>query len=217
MSRLTSGSMVSRTSPRASTAPQKLSMEASCGAGVPAGAAAAVMTRAKCATRASRAGVPVGGAPERAGALFWFVLVATATTAATPPVAPGELYPPPPPGAAFLAAPFDGTVGEGGGLGFDAGRRFRLFDEISRALLSLGNQSRALLTCFTQVVGGLLGSLLELQPTALSGREAISDGLLPGLDGQQQRRPDELRGEPDEDREGDGLCDQGEVDVHLRS
>ena len=54
----------------------------------------------------------------------------------------------------------------------------------------------------------------RLLAALLAGGEAVGDLLLARLDRAHQRRPDELRREPDEGRERDRLHDQRQVDVH---
>src|SRR5437870_8957969 len=55
---------------------------------------------------------------------------------------------------------------------------------------------------------------LELPPALLARGQAVRDLLLALLDRAHQRRPDEFDREPDEKREGEGLRDQREVEVH---
>src|SRR5205814_3460450 len=54
----------------------------------------------------------------------------------------------------------------------------------------------------------------QVAPALLARGEAVGDLLLAPLDRTHQRRPDEFDREPDEKREGEGLRDQGEVEVH---
>ena len=56
--------------------------------------------------------------------------------------------------------------------------------------------------------------LFEILLAALGGGEAFGDLLLPRVDRTHERRPQELHRHPDENREGDRLRDEREVDVH---
>src|SRR4030065_179156 len=51
----------------------------------------------------------------------------------------------------------------------------------------------------------------------LAGGQAVGDGLLAFFQRLHDRRPHELHAEPHEQDEGDGLPDQGCVDIHFRT
>src|SRR2546425_628099 len=99
----------------------------------------------------------------------------------------------------------------GFGVGPGDGRRFehlrlaslRRTDDLADALARLG-----------ELFVRALARRLELPPALLARGQAVRDLLLALLDRAHQRRPDEFDHEPDEKREGEGLRDQREVEVH---
>src|SRR6266853_3977981 len=100
-------------------------------------------------------------------------------------------------------------LGLGGGLRLVQHLRLALFrrtDELADALARLG-----------ELFVRALARLLQLAPAALARGEAVRDLLLALLDRAHQRRPDEFDREPDEERKGERLRDQGEVEVHPRA
>jgi len=66
-----------------------------------------------------------------------------------------------------------------------------------------------------QFVGDLGVGLREVLLRIVGGGQAFGDLLLALLDRLDQRRPDELDGEPDEDREADHLAQQGDIRIHV--
>src|SRR6185295_9906876 len=99
-------------------------------------------------------------------------------------------------------------VGLGGGLfaiTFRLGCRFCLLDDLRTALLGLRHDLGRARARFLNRPLGLPARLFERLPALLAGGEALVNLLLARLDGAQQRRPDELDREPDEQRESDRL------------
>ncbi len=94
---------------------------------------------------------------------------------------------------------------------------FRLLDQIVRAMLRLVDDVAGALARFANDDFGSLLGLVQVFLAALSGRQAVRDGLLPRRDCTQQRRPDEAERKPDQDDEDDRLTDQGRVDFHCKS
>src|SRR6266571_1887532 len=97
-------------------------------------------------------------------------------------------------------------LGPGGGLRLVEHLRVALFrrtDDLADALARLG-----------ELLVRAPARSLQVAPALLARGEAVGDRLLAPLDRTHQRRPDEFGREPDEEHEGEGLRDQGEVEVH---
>src|SRR5262249_27560848 len=90
----------------------------------------------------------------------------------------------------------------------------RLVDQLGGALLRLGDDIGRALARRAQVGLGLARRRLERLLALLGRGQALGDHFLALLDRAQQRRPDELDREPDEQEERDALGDQRQVDVH---
>src|SRR5438552_4155709 len=100
-------------------------------------------------------------------------------------------------------------LGPGGGLRLLEHLRVALFrgvDDLADALARPG-----------ELLVRALARGLELAPALLARGEAVGDRLLALLDLAREIRPDEFGREPDEDREGESLRDQGQVDVHAKT
>src|SRR5690606_33298160 len=90
-----------------------------------------------------------------------------------------------------------------------------LLDDLAAATVRLLDDLVGLAARFAHDLVDLVLRLRQILLAAISGGEAFSDLLLALLDGLHQRRPDELDGDPDEDRERDHLTQQGDIDVHV--
>ena len=90
----------------------------------------------------------------------------------------------------------------------------RLFHDFRSTAFSLRNDLLRLLFGLAQLVcRTLLGQLL-LVLSALGGSQTIGDALLALLERIDDRRPDELHTEPDEDDERDRLSKKRQINIH---
>jgi hypothetical protein len=90
----------------------------------------------------------------------------------------------------------------------------RLVDELGRALFRLGDDLGRAAARLAHRILGLPGGLLERAAPLVRCGEAVRNRLLPRLDGADQVGPDDLRGEPDEQREDDRLREERRIHVH---
>ncbi len=120
-----------------------------------------------------------------------------------------------------LACPMDGLFElrlGGSALTRGLGERLlaRLLDDLASPLMRLLQDFAGLRPSLTEHRLRLGLALLKRLLASLGGSQTLRDPLLPLLDGVHQRRPDELPGEPDQDREEDQLTEEGGVDAHVR-
>src|SRR5690606_16189575 len=87
-------------------------------------------------------------------------------------------------------------------------------DDLVGALVGLLDDLVGLDPRRLQFVGDAFLGLGEVLLRVVRGREALGDLLLAFLDRPHQRRPDELPGEPDQDREREALAQECGVELH---
>src|SRR6266581_2032530 len=102
-------------------------------------------------------------------------------------------------------------------LGLGLGCGLRLVHHLRVALFRRTDDLADALARLRELLVRALARRLQLPPALLARGEAVGDLLLALLDRAHQRRPDEFDREPDEEREGERLRDQGEVEVHPRA
>src|SRR5436190_12076889 len=99
-------------------------------------------------------------------------------------------------------------------IGLGLGGGLRLVEHLRVALFRRTDDLADALARPSELLVRALARSLQVAPALLARGEAVGDLLLAPLDRTHQRRPDEFDREPDEKREGEGLRDQGEVEVH---
>src|SRR3990167_821425 len=102
-------------------------------------------------------------------------------------------------------------------VSFDTGLITGFVDYLSSALLGLLNDFSSLAFGFAQLLTRFLLGQLQVTSRTASSVQTICDLLLALLQSRNDRRPYELHAEQHEDEEGNGLANQGCINVHANT
>src|SRR3546814_10038485 len=103
------------------------------------------------------------------------------------------------------------------GVGLEMRRVIALLEDLGSLLVGSGENVLRLRAGRMQRFLALGRSVLQRACDLVGGRESVCDARLAFVHGLENRRPDELPGERNEDQERDALKDQSSVKVHSSS
>ena len=102
-------------------------------------------------------------------------------------------------------------------VSFDASLFTGFLDKLSSAFLALLNDFGCLCLRFTQLLTRFLLGQLQVASCAVGSVQAVCNLLLTLLQGSDDRRPYVLHAENDKNQEGNGLANQGCINVHANT
>ncbi len=102
-------------------------------------------------------------------------------------------------------------------VSFDAGLVTGFLDKLSSAFLGLLNDFSCLCFSFTQLLTRFLLGQLQVASCAVGSVQTIGNLLLTFLQSSDDRRPNVLHAENNKNQEGNGLANQGCINVHANT